>query len=142
MRGHSCLLPRPSHCLLVVAVSSPGPVPTSRLVADRGGLGERGGGEAGGCAFVWKPQPPPPSCPLCPSSLPCLPPLPHDLQEAGKQDSAGNQGPLTPSCSASDPLCDPEPGPPPLWVSTISKHFSLHGQDWVTLCTGREVPDL
>ena len=80
--------------------------------------------------------------------LPRLPPVflqpstsPHPLPtiKAGYEDSAENQGPPTPSCSASDLLCDPEPEPPPLWASAISKRFSLQGRVW--LHTGGEVPN-
>lgn len=38
-----------------------------------------------------------------------------------------------------DPLCDPEPGPPYLWASTVTKCFSLYVLRWASLCTGRKV---
>lgn len=104
----------PSHCLLVVAVSSPSPCPyfqTSGRQRGRGGLKRRVSLRLGfrletsACPF----------CPLCPSSLPRLPTF-FPTIEAGSQDSPGNQGPPTPSCSASDLLCDPEPVSPALWA--------------------------
>lgn len=114
-------------------------VPTSRLVTDRGGRQRGRGGKRWRvgwrlCFCLETSTSPHHLAPCVPPSFHVSLPLPTiRSMEAGKQDSAGNQGPLSPSCSASDPLCDPEPGPPPLWVSTISKHFSLRGQDWVRL---------
>lgn len=90
----------PSHCLLVVAVSYPGPCPyfqTGGRQRGRGGRRWRVGLRLGVCLETSAC----PSWPLCPSSLPRLP-TSFPTIEAGNQDSPGSQGPPTPSCSASD----------------------------------------
>lgn len=117
-----CLMLGPSHCLLVVAVSSPRPCPYSQTGDRQRGRGGTRCLRLGFCLENSTSL----CCPHAPLAFRSPLPPPHYWDRESKRPRS--QEPPKPSCSTSDLLCDDEAGPPHLWAcgnSTVLKCFSL-----------------
>lgn len=106
-----CLMLGPSHCLLMVAVSSPSLCPYFQTGGRQRGRREtrqRASLRLGFCLETSTS----PYCPPCPSSVPHVP-IPSPLSRESRLSCESG---MTSSCFASDLLCDPEPDLPLLWA--------------------------